>query len=276
MQSVQKRPQCFEQEGATEGSTSQSIHPRVSRQETLSQATYTFGQPTKNKCTPIPKVQIQEPKGSHPTSEELPFPCTSQSIKCHTQSSPHQQGRPNHEFYRGHEHQTQQSGTFKSVKPHKPEQPQTPTIGKPSQPTQGQVQGSERRETLNATNINKPLYIEHTPVDITLSPFEHSLVRLVREAHHVHHDSSFSNFYVSEVTVMAPNGPRLNQYRITHTVGNSLTSNSHSHTQTLDKPLIDYMSPGACHTVNRKFIEDLLLLVMSSRRRFCRCQYRYN
>ncbi len=58
---------------------------------------------------------------------------------------------------------------------------------------------------------------------------------------------------------MAPNGPTLNQYSTTHTVGNSLTSNSHSHTQTLDKPMTDYMSPEACHTVNRKFIKDLLL-----------------
>ncbi len=69
---IRKGTYFFKQKGAAEGPTSQSYHPRVPSKEVLPQATNTIGQPTPKQRTTVPKVPVQEPKGSSPTEVPLP------------------------------------------------------------------------------------------------------------------------------------------------------------------------------------------------------------
>ncbi len=140
---------------------------------------------------------------------------------------------------------------------HQPEQPQTSNVSTPSQSTQGQIQGTERRETLIADK--QPLYTDYHSVDTFLSHVGRSLTRLIPGAIHDIHVRSQDISNVLQVTVLAPNGPSYNHHSTTQTVSELPTSGSHSFPQNICRPKPDYMSPGTWHTVNRKLIEDRLL-----------------
>ncbi len=219
--------------------------------------TNTFGQPNQQQRTSVPEVPVQEPKGSN-SAEEQTFPFETEQSSHKPKCSPHQQGWPHHDLSGGHEHQNQQSGILQSFLAHQLEQPQTSTsISTPSQSTQGQILGAEGRETLIIDK--QPLYIEYHSADTYLSHVGRSVTRLIPGAIHEKHVSSQDISNVHQVTVLAPNGPSYNHHSTTQTVSELPTSDFHSHPQNTCMPKPDYMSPGACNTVNRKFIEDSLL-----------------
>ncbi len=102
------------------------------------------------------------------------------------------------------------------------------------------------------------MYTDYHSVDTFLSHVGCSLTRLVPGAIHEKHVSSQDISNVHQVTVLAPNGPSYNHHSTTKTVSELPTSDSHSFPQNICRPNPDYMSPGTCHTVNRKLIEDRL------------------
>ncbi len=93
-----------------------------------------------------------------------------------------------------------------------------------------------------------------------MSPLERYNFSLVPGTIHDDHDSPPLNFFVqNDVTVLAPNGPFSLHKPAPQTGYIESTSNFHSQPVIPCEPRVTYTSPRGCHTVNRKFITDLLL-----------------
>ncbi len=103
------------------------------------------------------------------------------------------------------------------------------------------------------------MYIDNPSVDTYLSHFEWFDVKLIPGTIHDKHVSSPINCYDHEVTVLTPNGPSSHHNTAPLTTCESPIIDFHSYPQYPCKRLLDNTSLGVCHTVNRKFIEDLLL-----------------
>ncbi len=104
-----------------------------------------------------------------------------------------------------------------------------------------------------------PFYIDYHSVDTYLSHVECSIITLIPGASHEKHVSSQDSSNVYQLIVLVPNGPSYNYHSTPLTISDLPTSDFHSHPHNTCMPKPDYTSPGTCHTVTRKFIEDRLL-----------------